>query len=371
MGADRIRHLLKKALASGDTAFYWNPSKTLSALGMSPEAVGTDEPKARARAAELNGLGDELRRGNKAGGNSPRPDCFSRLFKEYRASDEFAELKPRTRADYIYYGDKIDTQFGHLAVRAFTPKVVKTYYRRIRKERSVTWAYHILGTFRAILTWAVSEDWIDDNPALKVVMKSPKKRKVIWELEQAVRYVAKAMEMGWHSVAVMTLVLDSIAQSPIDGRTMKRGAYDGLRIAIARAKTGVSDAPIPLFPEAKAALDVYLKSRGPMHPDAPMFASEKTGDMWDENALQKVHRKIRTAAGLPDNLQLQDFRRTAQTEAGAGGGTVDEIRALARHTTREAGEHYVIPDASYVENVQNKRLVERNRKRAKVRMTDV
>jgi hypothetical protein len=82
--------------------------------------------------------------------------------------------------------------------------------------------------------------------------------------------------------------------------------------------------------------------------------------------FQKTHRRIRRAADLPGELQFQNFRRTAQTEAGAGGGTADEMRALARHSTREAGEHYIIPDSDFVDNVQNKRLAIRNKKRAKV-----
>lgn len=287
------------------------------------------------------------------------------MSKAYQASDEFAEKKPRTRGDYVYYLEKIEAEFGHLPVTALTAKVIKAYYKRVRKEVSVTWAYHILGTLRMILSWAVSEDWIKKNPALDVTMKAPAKRKVVWTPEQATIYIAKAMEMGWHSVAMMALVLDSIAQSPIDVRTMKRSAYDDRAIHSAREKTGVSNAPIPLFPDAKKALDEYLATR-PKHPDPPMFTDERTGDMWGENALQKIHRKIRKAAGSPEELQLQDFRRTAQTEAGAGGGTLDEIRALARHTTREAGEHYVIPDARFVESAQNKRLAIRNEKRAKV-----
>ncbi|HEY0281809.1 MAG TPA: hypothetical protein VGC27_04195 [Rhizomicrobium sp.] len=70
----------------------------------------------------------------------------------------------------------------------------------------------------------------------------------------------------------------------------------------------------------------------------------------------------RAAAGLPKELQLQDFRRTAQTEAGAGGATLDEIRALARHTTRQAGEHYVVPDSRFVDAAQEKRRALRKAK---------
>ncbi len=360
MGSDKVRHLVTRR-----GLFFWQPSKTIAALGMSAEPLGPDAGAARTRAIALNNRADELRRSSRTGSNGPRPGTFSRLVVDFKASEEFAELKPRTQRDYAYYLDKIEQDFAAVMARAITPKVVKTFYKRVKREVSETWAYHILGAFRVVLSWAVSEDWIKSNPALEVTMKSPKKRTVIWTPDQAETYVAKAAELGWHSIVAMVRVYDSIGQSPVDVRTLLRKSYDGRTIAVMRAKTGVSDAPIPLFPIAIAALDAYLQER-PALPEAPLFANDQIGGMWNESTLGKVHRKIRVAAKLPKELQLQDFRTTVQTEGGAAGGTVDELRGLARHSTRDAGEHYVHPDARYIEAIQDKRLAHRNKTRQKV-----
>jgi hypothetical protein len=222
--------------------------------------------------------------------------------------------------------------------------------------------YGILTNLRTILSWAVSEDWIADNAALKVTMKSPPKRKVKWKPEQAASYIKNARELGFNSVAVMALVFDSIGQSPVDVRTLLRRAYDGRTINVTRQKTGVEGAPIPLFPEAVAALDAYLKDE-PRDPDEALFQNDEIGGIWNESTLGKKHRLIRTAAGLPSELQLQDFRTTVQTEGGAAGGTVDELRGLARHLSRDAALHYVHPDGTYMESIQAKRLA--HRKKAK------
>jgi hypothetical protein len=101
-------------------------------------------------------------------------------------------------------------------------------------------------------------------------------------------------------------------------------------------------------------------------PDTPIFVHDRTKMPWVESTLHKVHNEIRTAANLPKKLQLQDFRRTAQTEAGTADGTVDEIRALAQHSTRKAGEFYVHPDERYAAAVQDKRLAKRNGNSPKV-----
>jgi hypothetical protein len=222
----------------------------------------------------------------------------------------------------------------------------------------VTWAYGILTNLRTILSWAVSEDWVTDNAALKVTMKSPPKRRVKWKPEQATTYIKKAREMGFNSIAVMALVFDSIGQSPVDVRTLLRSAYDGRTINVTRQKTGVDGAPIPLFPEAVAALDAYLDDE-PRQPEEPLFRNDEIGGEWNVSTLGKKHRLIRAAAGLPAELQLQDFRTTVQTEGGAAGGTVDELRGLGRHASRQSAEHYVYPDATYVEAIQDKRLAYR------------
>jgi hypothetical protein len=182
----------------------------------------------------------------------------------------------------------------------------------------------------------------------------------MWEPDQTFAYIAKAKEKDRLSVAVMVRVLDCIGQSPIDIIVMKARAYDGRSIAVTREKTGVSDAPIPLWAEVITDLDAYLTTRPKLHPDAPLFVNERTGKPWAVSTLAKAHSEIRVAAGLPKRLQLQDFRRTAQTEAGAAGATADEIRALARHSTRTAALHYVHPDARYVNSAQAKRSKIRN-----------
>lgn len=371
MGEDQIRHLLTKRRADGVTSYYWNPSKTLRDLGLVPEALGTNMTKALTRAIELNFLADETRRGQRDDrGNGALPGSLSKLVQAFKVSGEFAELKPRTRKDYAYYLEKIELEFGHLPATAMTAPVIKAYYHRVRSERGITWGYHILGSLRVVLSWGVSEGWIIRNPGLDIKLKSPKKRTVQWEPHEALAYISTAIELGWHSVAAMAHVFDSTAQSPVDVRTLKRGNYDGRAISNTRTKTGVTGAPIPLFPEAKAALDAYLATKPPMHPEAPLFTNDRIGAEWVYSTLSKVHSEVRQAAGLPKKLQLQDFRRTAQTEAGAAGGTVDEIRGLARHTTRSAAEHYVHPDSRFVEAVQNKRLASRNKTGPKVRMPD-
>ena len=104
------------------------------------------------------------------------------------------------------------------------------------------------------------------------------------------------------------------------------------------------------------ALDAYLASVPAKLPDATLFTNDEIGGMWNESTLQKKHRLIRVAAELPAKLQFQDFRTTSATEGGASGGTRDELRGLLRHSTGDASEHYVHPDARFTGPESQKKL---------------
>jgi hypothetical protein len=59
---------------------------------------------------------------------------------------------------------------------------------------------------------------------------------------------------------------------------------------------------------------------------------------------------------------MADLIAEIATASTAGGATLDEIRALARHRTRQAGEHYVVPDSRFVDAAQEKRRALRKAK---------
>lgn len=367
MGQDRIRHLRAKPLKTGGFAFYWEPSATVRPLGLVAEALGPDRAAAEARARILNAMADEMR-GNpgRALGNGPSPGTVALLFRDYLASVEvkgepgnpaLPGLKPRTQKDLRYYLEKVEREFSAVRVDAMTPKVIKTYYQRLARERGLTWAYHMIWALRCALSWAVSENWIAANPALQVEIKGPPKRTVQWTPAEAERFLWAALAQGWWSIAVGADLMDCTAQSPVDIWKLKVRDYDGAAIADeARAKTGHEGARRILWPDVKARLDAYLATRPALHPDAPLLANDKTGLAWVEVTRHKAFAKIRAAAGLRRELQLQDFRRTAMTEAKKAGATPVEVQNLARHASPRTQDRYVQPDTAFVDAAQAKRL---------------
>lgn len=178
-----------------------------------------------------------------------------------------------------------------------------------------------------------------------------------WTPAEAEAFLWAAIVGGAWSIAVGADLMDCTAQSPVDIWKLKVKDYDGAAIVDeARAKTGHEGARRLLWPNTKARLDAYLKSRPALHPDAPLLANDKTGIAWADATRHKAFANIRNAAGLRRELQLQDFRRTAMTEARKAGASPIEVQNLARHASARTQERYVQPDPTFVDAAQAKRL---------------
>lgn len=350
MGRDSVRHLLAKRLSNGSVRYYWNPSATLRALGFVPEALGDDLRAAEDRARVLNQRADEARRERREGDNGPPPGSVLALIGAFQKSEDYADLKPRTQRDYDVWMREAGQTFGALPVAALSRKVCKEWVRAVREARGQAAAYHAGSVLRRLLSWAASEDWIKDNPALRLRLKAPQARSHVWTAEDRAAFATAATAQGWPSMALAVELAFCIGQSPVDVWGLKWSDYDGRAIASARDKTGAGGAPIPLFPELRAALDALPRT------SVFILVNEATGRPWIATSTRhKAFAAIRAAAGLPRHLQFADLRRTALTDLGAAGATDDEIRAVSRHKTRGVVAVYVRPDHRYVEAAQAKR----------------
>ena len=88
---------------------------------------------------------------------------FTTLIADYRESDRWAGLKPRTRSDYekvlIYIEDKI----GNRDVRTFTrPDAIAAQKANSHRTR---FANYIVQIFVVLMEHAIDIGWIKENPA--------------------------------------------------------------------------------------------------------------------------------------------------------------------------------------------------------------
>jgi integrase len=103
------------------------------------------------------------------GDTSPPPPAkgsFRALAIEFRASLAKRKLAPATRANYLRYVDRIESELGDRSVKGIRPAHV--YIIRDRLEETPGAANNYLAVLRLMLAFACERDWRDTNPAAGV-----------------------------------------------------------------------------------------------------------------------------------------------------------------------------------------------------------
>jgi hypothetical protein len=80
-----------------------------------------------------------------------------------------------------------------------------------------------------------------------------------------------------------------------------------------------------------------------------------TGKRWHRRNFTKATRRIARAAGLPDDLQIRDLRRTGATEGACAGATPAELMAVGGWANQASIRPYLVQTVEQAANFQKKR----------------
>ena len=86
-----------------------------------------------------------------------------------------------------------------------------------------------------------------------------------------------------------------------------------------------------------------------------------TGKRWHRRNFTKAVRRIARAAGLPDDLQIRDLRRTAATEGASAGATPAEMMAVGGWANPASIRPYLVQTLEQAAAFQAKREAYRRR----------
>jgi integrase len=107
------------------------------------------------------------RRYRKAAGTDGETEgTWAHLIAAFKASHEWERLRPRTRADYETYLDKLEISVGDRAVKSMTRADV--YDFRDRMDDTPVAANHMLSVLQTIVEWGVPRKYREDNPVIGV-----------------------------------------------------------------------------------------------------------------------------------------------------------------------------------------------------------
>lgn len=323
---------------STPSGFYWEPSRRLRALGFHPEKLGKDPVAAATRARELNAA---VRR-EKEHPDSTRgwpPGSMGEVIEQWRQSDAWAKLAPKTRHGYDYCLRPIEKWCGQARPDAVTRKAIKAWQRALNKTHGKTMVTAILRVLRLVLNVALDEDLIKINPALKLRLASPGGNEEPWPREDIAKFCTKALEQGRPSLRLAALLMAGLGQRQGDVLRLSRSRYDAGTFDITQSKRG-RRVLIPVVPELREAIEA-APIASPI-----LVISETTGRPYKSTDFRYQFRVVADAAGLPRSRKSMTLRHTMGTMLGEAGCTENEISSILGNLPEIIRKHYVKPNSA-------------------------
>lgn len=379
MGKVKIRHYVVKR----NNRAFWMPTPKMKRAGFSSVPLGPDGPEAWAKAEELNGQWDAVRGSIKPVApetvalavRSYPPGSIGDVMQRYRKTHEWAAKAPRTREDWERGWKYIEPVFARHAPASATLEVVSEWRLAVETSKSLREAHRAMKIWRALWKVAAAMGFCaaGADPSLAVRNKEAKGRSSIYSQREVSTLIKTAIRAGFHGYACIAAIMWDGALSPVDGRTITaaqmRKDRHGTWFEYQRGKTGRKGV-IALSRPVERLIGWYLLENYhglDIAPGTALFRTRR-GAAYTKNSLAEDHRDIRTLAfGATESRVLLDIRRSASTEAVAGGVEETHLSAMMANSI---GQSKAL-EATYAPiQVQTVREAQKARKLGRVAMRE-
>jgi integrase len=355
--------------------YFWVPPISLQRAGIfKHKTLGTDFEIAVAKARDWNTKLEAYR----VATNGVRPTLATvnsgtvgHLVRQFEASPRYARYSDRTQQDYSWMYRSIEVQsldrdqmFGAMMASKITRQFAYALY-----EKNVLLRGHDSAN-KAMCAWAAAFRYgtlkyveMTCNPFSNLDKLSSTPRRQRWTDAQIESFVTEAEEMGYPSIARCALLCVELMQRPGDVLSLKWDAYfetEGVW-HIRQTRRGAV-VRVPETQRLRSALDP-ARREAKRHNDSKetLVCGTVTGKRWHRRNFTKAVRHVARRAGLPDDLQIRDLRRTAATEGASAGATPAEMMAVGGWVNQSSIRPYLVQTQEQAAAFQAKRDVYRHR----------
>lgn len=373
----KVRYLQHRTQEGSYQGYYFGLPKDIKAAGILAHekmGLGLDKEYAVAKAEKFNEIIDEWREQQTARERTYARHTIGWLADVYKESDWFKRRKPATKQSYSYILDKIKRlqvpTDKNLGVQAFTVgarkirdikrKDANAIYKAAVAKHGVRNGNYVHSLLRRMFNLAMNEwELIERNPFVSLDTDSTDPREVVWEIAQILRFYEKSVELGYRSIGLTAILAYDLMQRHADIRALKWDENYKVEASVHKFSFEHSKTKNRLWVPASPFAVPFLEQT-PRY-SVYICGQESTGRIWNANTFARKAAIIRDAAGLPEELQIRDLRRTAGTEGGAVGGTEDELKSVGGWKSRNMLQIYARPTYLAAENLQRKRHKGRNK----------
>jgi integrase len=257
----------------------------------------------------------------------PDGSTFHSVIVGYKASQDFAGLKSRTKSDYLKHIAKIETAFGTLPLAALEDaRVTRDFLEwrdsMARSPRQADYAWMVM---MRLVSWARARGLTLYRPPERVErLYHADRAEKIWTEQDVAAFMAVASDPLQRA---LVLALET-GQRQGDLLALPWSAYDGQWIRLRQQKTGRA-VNIPVTRRLRAVLENTPRT-------ATVILTTKRRLAWEGNRFRKAWGDATRKAEIADRT-FHDLRGTAVTRLAEAECSHVEIAAITGHSMRDVG----------------------------------
>jgi integrase len=195
---------------------------------------------------------------------------------------------------------------------------------------------NLLRILRRVFGFAAKLSWITSNPVSKPGLLQVRARDTVWDKAAEERFLAAAppsLRLGFMLMLYTAQRLSDVLKMTVNRVSEEE---DGrLYIALRQSKTGTL-----LKPPVHEKQEPLLRERLVQESQSLLLVASPRGLPWPRRNFSRAWDKVMAMAGLTDEAQRRDLRRTAVVRMAEAGVTTPQIAAVTGHgiatTARES-----------------------------------
>jgi integrase len=208
----------------------------------------------------------------------------------------------------------IGKTLGDIRIDRINVPLCVEIYDTWEAESSTAYANHRARVFSVVMNYMCMLEYITHNPMARVKKRKATPRSVVWTHEQVMAFLNSAFtKYEWRSIGLIVLMCYEWGQRPVDIRNLKwdNVDLDDGKVTITQTKRGsVVELPIPdnlseMLAQQKQDLDFQPYVVPHHRPQDRAYRPLTIGQM------TSLLKEVKAVAGLPDELQVGDLRKTA------------------------------------------------------------
>lgn len=319
MGRFKIRYMVRR-LRKGRYLYFWIPKPRDKEGGFMCTSLGDNEEAAKSKAIELNKELAAWRKGIIK--NHYEENTFGWLCNRYELSPEYKRLAERTQETYSAQINRLKDWAGFLPYDKITRAMARELYENLLDKPRT--AKYVISVARTIYSFARNIGVAKENPFEKMRIPSNEPRSLVWWPEEIQAFKATAEAYGRPSMSLAITLALEIGQRQGDLLSLARNQYVDGSITLRQSKTK-TNVRIPCSIELRNMIALYS---GRTH----LIQNEETGERYKPDNFKHYFKKISRRAGVRNELQFLDLRRTCVVRLAEAGCTVPEIAAISGHS---------------------------------------